>query len=217
MQIAFLKEHPDIYLLGTSCTLINENGEIIKNQTPVIEKIEEIRTKVLVVTPVSHPTWMFKREIIDRIGSYRDFKYAQDYDFLLRIISSGFTITNLKKPLVKYRTRTNSISTSKYLLQLKFAEYAKKLFLERKTFGKDSYSQEYINRNILNRRNIELANQYAEFKGKYQFIVYKKSTVFKKVYLLCKEILANSSYLLPIMYVINVKLINRIKYKFKRI
>ena len=34
-----------------------------------------------------HPTWFFKREILDTIGEYNHRDYVEDYDFLCRLWS----------------------------------------------------------------------------------------------------------------------------------
>lgn len=55
-------------------------------------------------TPTFHPTVMYSRSFIIDIGSYDDnFRYCEDYELWMRILSKGHTIYNIQEPLLYYR------------------------------------------------------------------------------------------------------------------
>ena len=48
----------------------------------------------------THPTWLLKKEVYDRLEGYRDVKYCEDYDFVLRAIQAGFNCGRLEDVLI---------------------------------------------------------------------------------------------------------------------
>lgn len=142
-QIKYLEQNEEIDLLGTSAYIINENDEII-SEFNILSNENKIKRKMKYTNSFIHPTLMIKRGILEKIGLYRDFPCAQDYDLILRIIDFGGKVTNLSEKLLYYRIREKSLTLQKGLFQFLLAEYAKKLSLERKKENKDTFSQETI-------------------------------------------------------------------------
>lgn len=57
-----------------------------------------------------HPTWLFKREIFEMLGGYRNIDSCEDLDFLHRAARAGFRLGNVPKILLQYRNNPESIS-----------------------------------------------------------------------------------------------------------
>lgn len=53
--------------------------------------------------PFNHPTMMYRRSTIDRVGRYEPFGKMEDYWLGIRVIDSGARVENIAEPLVKYR------------------------------------------------------------------------------------------------------------------
>lgn len=75
-----------------------------------------------------HPTWFVKKTVYDELNGYRNIKYAEDYDFLVRAILKGKKIATISQPLLEYRMRSNSISRSKSLDQFIISQKISKEF-----------------------------------------------------------------------------------------
>ena len=60
---------------------------------------DSIIASIFIECPCPHPTWLFKRSVIEAIGGYRNIEWAEDYDFLLRAAQAGF---RFGKPDIKH-------------------------------------------------------------------------------------------------------------------
>ena len=64
---------------------------------------------------ISHPTWFVKKEVYDRIGLYKNYSIAMDYDMMCRIKEEPYTYIN--NTIIKFDN--TGVSTSRYLDSLK--------------------------------------------------------------------------------------------------
>lgn len=60
---------------------------------------------IYVESPFVHPGVMFRKEIIKRLGGYRDMGWAEDYDLWLRMAQSGVRFARTTEPLIFWRDR----------------------------------------------------------------------------------------------------------------
>lgn len=125
-QVRFLKENPSYGLVGTAYIEIDGNGKIIGNQRiRFLETDENIKKKIIGFNPFPHCAVMFRKEIQDSIGFYNEeFKYAQDYEFWIRIMTR-YKVRNLPEVLVHKRYSNNMISVNKEKEQRFYAVKAK--------------------------------------------------------------------------------------------
>ena len=135
-QYQFLEKNSDIFLVGTSVQITDQNGvlkeKVIKHKSHKLI-VNDILTGKL---PFYHPTIMFRNEGF----SYRDkFTVTLDYDFYLVCLSKNKKFGNLKQVLLHYRVSDQSISMTKKQKQVVFKKLAFKFYSERIKTGKDSY------------------------------------------------------------------------------
>lgn len=97
VQVAYLNEHSDVAVLGGYAQQFGASSVLMK--FPIGH--EEIKTELLFTNPMSHPTVMFRKSLID---SWYDPKIvaAQDYELWSRLIWK-VQFHNLPQPLIKYR------------------------------------------------------------------------------------------------------------------
>jgi len=140
-QLKSLEGNPEIALVGCATSAIDENGRLIPglgiSRKPITQ--EAISKTVLLAPPCSH-IWLARRVVYDKLSGYREISVAEDYDFLLRAITTGFYVTNLSEPLMLIRTRSGNISSR--LEQRKAHFYIANLYRERLERGQDSFSRE---------------------------------------------------------------------------
>ncbi|MHA3724894.1 glycosyltransferase [Leucobacter sp. HY1910] len=53
--------------------------------------------------PFNHPTMMYRRDALERVGRYEPFGKMEDYWLGIRLIAAGARVENIAEPLVKYR------------------------------------------------------------------------------------------------------------------
>lgn len=108
-QVNYLNSHPDVMLVGSWTTLIDESGKKIGVQKMPVGW-EEIKKTVFYQNPLIHPSWMMRKKWFERVGRYNpDFKFSQDWELLLRRVWKD-KIENIPEPLIKLRIHKESSS-----------------------------------------------------------------------------------------------------------
>jgi len=130
-QIAFLKCHPDVGLLGTQAYGIDAKGETLGYEAlPVdADQVEkELRRRGNCIV---HGSVILRRSVFDAVGGYCDgFRFAQDYDLALRI-ADRYRVCNLPEFHYCLRIRLDSITCRHYAEQTQFAALARALASKR--------------------------------------------------------------------------------------
>lgn len=112
-QLRFMQDHPEVGLVGSSRTLIDEAGRTIAVAT-VVEDDLSIRHKSLLGNPFAHPSMMLRADLLRSRGLRYDESYqtAQDYDLWVRMLALTAG-ANLPRPLLRYRLRGGISKTRK--------------------------------------------------------------------------------------------------------
>ena len=136
-EVEYLHAHPEVGVVGTWFDVIDDNGEFIITRKLPVEP-GEVAAKDLEIVPFCHPSVMFRKECIEKVGSYRkEFVYAQDYDLLLRILEH-YRGANIPEVLTKYRMNPDSCSQRHSVLQHRLGELACRLARQRRESGFDA-------------------------------------------------------------------------------
>ena len=102
-QSQFLNAHPDVGVLGTGLSIIDQQGQVVRRRD-YPQTHEQIASRMQLTTAVAHPTVMMRRSLLRAAGSYRtDFRYAEDLELWLRLLKRGVRFANLPGHLVRYR------------------------------------------------------------------------------------------------------------------
>lgn len=143
-QINCIINNPELALVGTGYAVVDTRDKIVRNG--VVESDPEIIGKKLPDGNVfQKPSIMFKSEVLDVIGGFREEflelgNISEDYDWLLRA-SHQFKMGNVnyKEPLYYYRS-VNTAMTKGFNNPLQFLgeEVAKYLYRQRIALGVDS-------------------------------------------------------------------------------
>lgn len=117
-QVKFLREHPEIQLVGTLMQAFDDNGDLGR-----IIPYEEFPDKyALRFGPCfSHASIMTYTKVYKELGGYTVSKRtvrSQDYDLWFRFYAKGFKGANLQEPLYFFREDANSFLRRKPNLYL---------------------------------------------------------------------------------------------------
>jgi len=108
-QYDFMKQNPDITVVGTAIEVINQDGKFVYLQ-PALEKDEAIKRGLSAGCMFSHPTTMFRKKPVLSVGGYRkESKAAEDYDLWVRL-ADDYKFANINFPYLKYRKHGNNKS-----------------------------------------------------------------------------------------------------------
>jgi glycosyltransferase involved in cell wall biosynthesis len=117
-QLFKLKENDHVAVVGTWVNLINETGKRNGHyQYPITEfKAREFAYRQ--GNPLAHPTVLFKKDIIIKLGGYHEkAKLVEDYDLWLRVLMN-YEVVSVGEYLLDYRIHSSSVSKKNSLAQL---------------------------------------------------------------------------------------------------
>lgn len=120
-QVDFFRDHPDYGACFTLVNFVDETGKILteKDTERVLwwdlrnkTQAEWLRYFYFFGCGVSHPTAMFPRKVIDKVGLYNlGYVQVQDYDLWIRIVKH-YPIHILQEKLTNYRWFTTGANAS---------------------------------------------------------------------------------------------------------
>ncbi len=109
-QFAYLKEHPEVDVLGSSIIEFNalEGDSCYQRLLP--EEHQDIIQFAKRRNPFNHGTMVFRKSKVLAVGSYVDVLYFEDYHLIIRLIQGNAILHNLTKPLLRFRFNDNTLS-----------------------------------------------------------------------------------------------------------
>lgn len=114
-QVAYMEAHPEVSVLATRVSLINEQDEPIgyweadqQHTTP-----EQIRAFLPKDNCLAHPSIMARAELLKTYRYRAEQSQAEDYDLWLRMASDGKVIHKLPDVFVQHRIVHNSFTRSR--------------------------------------------------------------------------------------------------------
>ena len=126
-EYRFMREQNIDFVMGT-VDYIDEDGNV---DTNTFEKqyIGKSFNRILRIGNISsHPTWLLKREIYQKLGGYRDIDGCEDFEFLLRAVQHGYRCGRMSQHILCYRMRSSGISRSKAMEQFLRMDYWRNLY-----------------------------------------------------------------------------------------
>jgi len=116
-QVKFLDTHPNHIICGTAGVVVNEQDEVLR-KLRTISFDEGIKIKLLFSSPLSHPSVMIRKKILEQNPYSEDWKYIEDFELWQRIAPLG-KFANINKPYLRYRWHQENISVLRESQQVK--------------------------------------------------------------------------------------------------
>lgn len=124
-QVSFLESNPEVGLVGSYYTTIEDAPRVIKPPC----SHQNIREKLLLGNCIGHPTIMFRKSLItEHQIIYPNIAYAQDYEFYAQFIKIS-RLANLPLTLLRYRVHDGQISLDKKEEQTRCADQTRKRYI----------------------------------------------------------------------------------------
>ena len=117
IQVKFLEQNPSYALVGTSCTLFDNNGKWGKK----LYNGPRSRRDIFKRDTFIHPSVLMRRECIKRVGGYStNIKYerVEDYELWVRLYAAGYIGYNLPDILLDYYEDLSSYKKRKYKFRI---------------------------------------------------------------------------------------------------
>jgi glycosyltransferase involved in cell wall biosynthesis len=119
IQHKYMLEHPNVSALGGVIEEFNIiPGDLRRFRRPPSDPME-IRRFAKRRNPLNHPTVMFRKSDILKVGSYEDFPLFEDYFLWIKLLQNGYIICNLDKILLHFRIGNDMIGRRHGIAYLK--------------------------------------------------------------------------------------------------
>jgi GT2 family glycosyltransferase len=108
LQRMALDADPRIDVLGCRVTHFGDDGvgegfRIYEKWLNGLMDNDSIRRELFIESPLSHPSVMMRRSVLEAVGSYRDVGWPEDYDLWHRLAASGARFEKLPQTLLQWR------------------------------------------------------------------------------------------------------------------
>lgn len=108
-QIAFLSQHSDIDLLGSSIIEFSDTISDSRQERVLPCRHEEIVSFLKKRNAFNHMTVIFRKESVLDAGNYQEMPGFEDYYLWVRMVANGARAVNLPEPLVYVRVGNDMI------------------------------------------------------------------------------------------------------------
>ena len=107
LQVEHLEAHPDLAGVGSHVRMfprdaLRDGLRAYERWLNDIDSAESVRREMFIESPVAHPTWLVRRDVLASYG-YRDAGWPEDYDLLLRMNADGRRFGVVPRRLVSWR------------------------------------------------------------------------------------------------------------------
>ena len=165
-QFEYLENHKECVCCATDTNIIDEGGKYIYTSTNSLN-VKELSKQLPEKNPFTHSSLMIRKNIMLKIGGYKDVKYGGDVIALIDLQKYG-ELHILNKPLCYYRLRQGSVDSNmsrnlnNKLLELRI-DYFNNGILNEKIY----LATENIRKSICKNENIGKSHYYLRIGKSY--------------------------------------------------
>lgn len=133
LQVDFLKNHPEVDVVGGAIEEIDEKSELRGKKVSYPLTHEECKKYFGYRNPMAHPTVMFRRSFFDKVKGYRnEYRINQDTMIWLDGFLNGCIFANIPETVLYFR-----VDDSLFKGRRHGWKYAKRLFKNRMLVNKE--------------------------------------------------------------------------------
>lgn len=143
-EICYIKKKK-LDVVGSWVDIIDENANICSEIMGTYFTQEAVSKLLPVQNVLIHPTVLMRKDIVQKVGGYRNFASCQDYDLWLRLLSDNCKIGIINEKLLLFRRHKNSITATRHYNQILNEMYIQKLYYQRIHCGNDDFSETNLN------------------------------------------------------------------------
>tara|TARA_B100000508_G_C11457398_1_gene277435 strand:- start:860 stop:1855 length:996 start_codon:yes stop_codon:yes gene_type:complete len=128
-QLHYLKEHPEIDILGTDVKVIDQKDNHIKSSSKICFSPSAIKFSAYFAQPLVHGSILAKSAVLKKHNYAAEYIHCEDYELWLRLLSKGHKIANLDSKLYFYRVNSESVSNKNEDVQISCHNKVSHLYL----------------------------------------------------------------------------------------
>ncbi|WP_372518481.1 glycosyltransferase [Candidatus Ruminimicrobiellum ovillum] len=141
IQLKEFENNPNLTIVGGYIQEFDSqtNEKTSMRKVPLLDN--KIKQYIKTRSPFNHPTVMFKKEDILKVGNYQTFYQMEDYYLWARLVKANYQMKNIPEILLNFRTDKNMFArrgsykyfksnkeVSKQMLKMKIISYPYYLF-----------------------------------------------------------------------------------------
>ncbi len=133
-QLTYSRANPEVGIVGCQVELFNTEQPVGQGSLRYqkwlnqLNEPQEIASNIFVESPLPHPGWLMKREVMHSLNGYRESAWAEDYDFLLRAYLAGLKMGKPAGVLLRWREHQGRLTYNDQ-------RYSRKRFIEAKVWA----------------------------------------------------------------------------------
>ncbi len=148
-QLAYLEAHPDCDIVGGQITEFIDSPDNIVGRREVPLANEEIYDYMKSRCAFNHPTVMFRKDAVLKVGNYQDWFWNEDYYLWVRLMKNKSVMANLPDVLVNMRSGLDQYARRGGKKYFDSEIGIKKLMLKEGMITKSQFVVNYIERFII--------------------------------------------------------------------
>lgn len=124
LQMKTFENNDNLAIVGSYMYEFEHDENKIRSVKEVPINKEKIYKYAKYRNPFNHPTVMYKKNVINKLGNYSETSRGEDLDLFLKLVFNHYECFNLNIPLVKYRAniqqyeRRKTFNESKVLIKV---------------------------------------------------------------------------------------------------
>lgn len=171
-QVNYLEKN-NYDLIGSFFRQFNDNNIYSDMILPISDYY--CKKTLLYGSCCAHPSWIFKRKVLDDLHEYRNVPCCEDYDFLIRCSLYNYKIGNIPERLLNYRINNSGISQSNRNKQLLITHFLQKKYRKHKKVNIIELNN-YIDSVQFSKKRVlydKIDLEVSDFKNKNRLIIFK--------------------------------------------
>lgn len=126
-EMQFLQKHHLDFVMAGADFIYEDGKEGPGDAIPELlpEKFQEVQKYG---NASIHSSWLLKKSVYESLGGYREVKYCEDLDFVIRALQKQVRIGRMEEHLLRYRLRSSSVSMSYAMEQMEKAAYIRRIY-----------------------------------------------------------------------------------------
>ncbi|MGN8646345.1 glycosyltransferase [Gracilibacillus sp. HCP3S3_G5_1] len=113
LQVNEFNKDPELVILGSHIDEFYDEPDNIISSRVVPLTSEEIMSFSRRRNPFNHPTVMYKKTEVLRLGGYKNYRRNQDLDLFVRMLNNGCKGKNINKSLLLFRANRDNLKRRK--------------------------------------------------------------------------------------------------------
>ena len=114
-QVSLLERSPGLSGCGTGVRYVPESAVTPRAAEYAawlnsMTTWETVAANIFIECPLAHPTFMFRRTVLETVGGYRERAWPEDYDLLLRLWRGGHPFVTVPRVLLDWRDEPGRLS-----------------------------------------------------------------------------------------------------------